>query len=773
MIITLPKFINKNKLNSICKNNNKFLTQYFSNNNNNNINKSTIIYTNINNNNNNNNHFLNINNKNNINNFLNNNNNNNNNFNYSKIFLTTTTTINNNKKLKMEELIKLNFPKSVEEYKKQSEELMETYDKGLKEIIEIPKEKRTFANTFEATDKLDVKFRNIESSLTFLANASTDEKVRDVANEVEATLSKYSIATSMREDLYQAYVDCCKQNNDFKESDLSKEQLRYVSKTLEGFEKNGLQLPKEKREKLKEIMTKISDNSIKFSKNIADDKTKLSFSMEQLNGIPKETIESFEKDESKPGNYFISLKYPDVIPTMKYCTVAETRKAVEFANGSKCIKENTPILEETCKLRFEAAQLLGFKDWASYKSNYLMVKSNDNIQSFEERMRKLLTPHAVTEYDRLKQLKKKIYLEKGGNPETYDDHYYSYDNAFYNNVMLVQDYQVDNNLVKEYFPFEVVIKGIFNCYQELLNVKFTEVPAYQPWHEEVKMYSCVDTADSNKLLGHFYIDLFPREGKYSHAAVWPLIPGYERADGEKQYPVAAMLCNFTKPTSTTPSLLTHDEVVTFFHEFGHVMHNMSTKVHYSMFSGTSVERDFVECPSQLFEFWCWNKDVLVNKLSGHYKDHSKKLPIDLVERMIAAKNLNVAIFYLRQIQLALFDNAIHSGNPANFTNTADLYHRIATDVALNPNQKGTNPGCSFGHLLGGYDAQYYSYLYSECFSASIFEIFDKHGVMNKELGARLRNQVLAVGGSQPSSETIENFLGSKPNEAAFLKTIGL
>ncbi|KAK5582392.1 hypothetical protein RB653_003975 [Dictyostelium firmibasis] len=763
---TLPKFINKNKLNSIY-NNNKIFTQFFLNSNKNNI----INYTNTNKNlNTNNNHFLNINNKNNINNFITNNNN------YIKSFITTTTNNNNNNNNnnKMEELIKLNFPKSIEEYKKQSEDLMVAYDKGLKEIIDIPKESKNFANTFDATDRLDVMYRNTESSLTFLASASTDEKIRDVCNDVEATLSKYSIATSMREDLYQAYVDCCKQNNDFKDSGLSKEQLRYVSKTLEGFEKNGLQLPKEKREKLKEIMTKISDNCIKFAKNIADDKTKLSFSLEQLNGIPKETIESFEKDESKPGNYFISLKYPDVIPTMKYCSVAETRKAVEFANGSKCIKENTPILEETCKLRFEAAQLLGFKDWASYKSHYLMVKSNDNIQSFEDRMRKLLTPHAITEFERLKQLKKKIYLEKGGNPDTYDDTYYSYDNAFYNNVMLVQDYQVDNNLVKEYFPFDVVIKGIFDCYQELLNVKFTEVPTFQSWHEEVKMYSCIDTADGDKLLGHFYIDLFPREGKYSHAAVWPLIPGYQRVDGsEKQYPVAAMLCNFTKPTPTTPSLLTHDEVVTFFHEFGHVMHNMSTKVHYSMFSGTSVERDFVECPSQLFEFWCWNKDILVNKLSGHYKDNSKKLPIDLVERMIAAKNLNVAVFYLRQIQLALFDNAIHSGNPANFTNTADLYHRISIDVALNPNQKGTNPGCSFGHLLGGYDAQYYSYLYSECFSASIFEIFDKHGVMNKELGARLRNQVLAVGGSQPSSETIENFLGSKPNEAAFLKTIGL
>ncbi|EGC36834.1 hypothetical protein DICPUDRAFT_54379 [Dictyostelium purpureum] len=663
---------------------------------------------------------------------------------------------------------KLFFPKSKEEFTKLSDELIKTYDQGLQTIIDIPKEKKTFENTFDATERLNVAYSIKYSALTFPSSVNVDKEIRDISNEVESVLSKHSIENSMREDLYQAYVQCCQQNNDFKDSSLTEEQKRYVKKTLEGFEKNGLQLPKEKRDELKAIKTEISDLCIQFSKNLSEDKTKLSFSPDQLKGVPKDIVESLEKDESKEGNYFVSLKYPEIQPVIKYCSVPETRKAAEFANASKCMKENTPILEKTMQLRYKAAQILGYKDWASFKSHYLMVQTNENIQAFTKRMVDLLQPHGRIEFEKLKELKKQDYLEKGLE---HDGNFYSYDYVYYSNLMLVKDYQVDNNLVKEYFPMDVVFKGIFDIYQDLLSVKFTEEKPIESWHEDVKMYSVSDSTDG-RFMGYFYLDLFPRDGKYTHAAVWPLIEGFRRGN-EGQVPVASMVCNFTKPTATAPSLLTHDEVVTAFHEFGHVMHNMSTKVSYSMFSGTSVERDFVECPSQLFENWCWDKDILVNKLSGHYKDNSKKLPGDLVDRMVASKNLNIALFYLRQLQYSTFDNTIHGSNPENFVNTADLFRQIQTNIFLNPNQKGTHPGASFEHVMGGYDAQYYSYMFSEVFSASIFEKFQEKGVMNKELGKKLRDLVLAVGGSQDSNVTIRSFLGEAPKESAFLKTINL
>eukprot|EP01132_Coremiostelium_polycephalum_P006611 gene6611-8181_t len=661
--------------------------------------------------------------------------------------------------------IKLKLPKTAAEIKTRCDALMKNHTEELAKIIAIPKEKRTFANTFEKMESVDVISNNETQNITFPQYTSTNKELRDAASEADTILQKYFIETMMREDLYKAFTDY----NQETDPNLDAEQKRLIRKTLEDFEKNGLQLEKEKRDKIKQLKTEVSDLCIQFEKNINEDKTRLSLSKEELKGVPDDILEQFDKDPDTPGNFFVSTKYPEIIPSLKFCQVPSTRKRLGFMRDSKCMKSNVPILEKVLKLRYQIALLMGKEDHVSATVEYLMAKSRDTVVKFQDKMINLLMPHAKKQFADLAELKKQDYIEKGGDLANFDSVVRNYDYAYLDNLKLIKDFQVDPNVVKEYFPMQHVVKTVMEIYQELLNVRFTKIDAIDSWHPDVLMYQCFDNSN-DKLIGHFYLDLHPRDGKYTHAAVWPLIPGYNRP-GESQLPLACMLCNFTKPTESTPSLFTHDEVVTFFHEFGHVLHNMSTTVKYPRFSGTSVERDFVECPSQLFENWCWDKQVLA-RLSHHYKDGSS-LPSDLIDRMIASKTLNIAIFYLRQLHFSTFDTKIHLSDESAFENTTKIYHENCKKVSLLELQPDTNPAATFGHIMGGYDARYYSYMWSEVYSADIFARFEKEGVMNKELGKKLRDLVLAVGGSQDSNITVKNFLEREPNEENFLKTLKL
>eukprot|EP01133_Synstelium_polycarpum_P014913 gene14913-17633_t len=637
----------------------------------------------------------------------------------------------------------MRFVDKAEDCESRTKTLIDRFEQSIKEIVSVPRQERTYANTFEALEVAEEYYQTEENSITFPSSVSTCKALRDKSNEAQEKFSEYMINTYMREDLYLVFAEWVKDHPNYATELASPQQVRLVDKTIEGFEKNGLALPSDKRDKLKEIKTEISKLGIEFSKNVAEDTTKLSFSRQQLEGIPKDILDSLEKDGD---NLFVTVKHPDVGNVAKYCSVSDTRRALDKAYASKCMAQNIPILESVLKLRYDAAQLLGKTSWSEVVTQYLMSKNSTNVTSFQKRMIDLLRPFGEKELETLIALKKSDYEARGLTG--FDGRLNSYDYQFYNNLMLVRNFDVDNNLVKEYFPMEVVTAGLFKAYETLLGVRFEQQPqsSFPVWHEDVQLFSVTDQV-SNQVIGYFFLDLFPREGKYTHFAVFPLQAGFAR-NGVSQLPVAAMVCNFTKSTETAPSLLTHDEVVTYFHEFGHVMHNMSSKVEYSKFAGTSVERDFVEAPSQLFEFWCWNATVLPT-LSGHYKDNSKKLPTELLNKMLAAKNLNISLFYLRQLLFSTFDQRIHSCDTSAFGNTA----------------------ATFGHMFG-YDAGYYSYMWSEVFSADIFSKFEAGGVMNPELGMQLRQKVLSVGGSQDSSVTLNNFLGRDPEEVHFLKSIG-
>eukprot|EP01134_Creolimax_fragrantissima_P003375 CFRG3375T1 len=332
-----------------------------------------------------------------------------------------------------------------------------------------------------------------------------------------------------------------------------------------------------------------------------------------------------------------------------------------------------------------------------------------------------------------------------------------------------KQFQIDHQTLREYFPLHAVTKGLLQIYQTLLGLKFEEVENPHTWHKDVQLFSVNDIAgDTPRLLGYFFLDLHPRDGKYGHAACFGLQPSCIGPSGERQVSVAACVANFTKPTATKPSLLLHNEVETFFHEFGHVMHNLCAQASFEMFAGTHVERDFVEAPSQMLENWCWEKESL-RMMSEHFETKAP-IPDEMIEKLVASKKANAGLLNKRQLLLATFDQTIHQTAKIDTAKTfADLSKRIWGVVQ----PEGTNMAASFGHLAGGYDAQYYGYMWSEVYSADMFSArFGKEGIMNCKTGMSYRNSILAPGGSRDALESLVKFLGRPPNADAFLRSKG-
>lgn len=643
-----------------------------------------------------------------------------------------------------------------------AENIKEATDVSIKEAREslsklytIPKEQRTFDNTMLELDNIYNKVGNVYGCVYLMGSAHPDDATRNQANETKAEFAKFFNEIQLDENLYRAVKDYSETSE---AKSLTGYKKRFVKKTVEDFERNGFALPKEKRDELKLINDKISDLSLMFQKNIAEVDDYLIVDDAQIEGL-QEDYKNARRTED--GKYKIDLSYPSYRPFMQYSNSEETRKELYNMFLNRASKDNLEVLIKVIALRKEMAELLGYKTYAEYRVGDRMAKLPQNVWDFENNLIDKLKEKAQIDYDELLSVK----IAKLGD-ETIDV-IQPWESSYYNNILLKEKYDLDQNLVKEYFETNNVIDGFFQISQHLFGVEYEEVQNPSVWHKDVRLFN---VKQDGKVISRFYIDLYPRANKYSHAACFPMIGGKATENGY-QMPIATLVCNFPEPTADMPSLLTKGEVETFFHEFGHVLHNVLTKTELSTHSGTSVARDFVEAPSQFLENWTWDYDAL-KLFAKHYKT-GEVLPQELFDIMVAAKNVGSGLANTQQVFYGLIDFTLHDKyDPTSSKTTTEIVKELQEKVTLYPFLDGTHMQAAFGHLMG-YAAGYYSYLWALVYAQDMFSVFEKNGVMDVKTGLKFRDVILSNGGSRDELEMVREFLGREPNKDAFFKSIGL
>ncbi len=642
----------------------------------------------------------------------------------------------------------LNWDLNADEIHKQADDLISFANQGLKQIVDQPE--KNFQNIVFAFDNLLGDVEDWISRLRFPASVSTDADVRNASSEVLQKLSQYIIELYTREDLFNAFREVSQ--NKVELDDIENKLLKEI---IRDFIRNGLELEKDKREKYIELSIEASKIAIQFRQTLNEVTDTVFFSKEELDGVPDNVVDNFKKDEK--GNFVVGMSYPEVFPILDFGNNPMTRKKIAVAFGNRAIGENVERLEKIVAIRHEAANILGFNNHASYILDTRLARDPIKVNEFLTELEAKLKQHTLNDIAELEKLK--VELEKNS-----DGQLKHYDRRYYERIYKEKNFQLDKEEIKKYFPIKKVVHEMLLIYQEILGLIFEQVDNIESWHEDVTTFEVYDK-ESNIFLGVFYLDLFPRDGKYNHAAASSLISGRTLENGMYQATASAMMANFNKPTPDAPSLLSHEQVQTLFHEFGHVMHHVITTSSFSRFSGSSVKRDFVEAPSQILENWAWEPEIL-KRISSHYQTGSP-MPDDLIQKMLDAKYVLSSIQYLAQIFYAKYDQLVHTSSKIDSKQKwHELYETTTTIPALNE----TNPAASFGHLMG-YDAGYYGYLWAEVFSHDMYTKFKEIGILSPEIGKLFRKWILEPGGSKDEMYLMESFLGRKVSDKAFVKNV--
>jgi thimet oligopeptidase len=616
-------------------------------------------------------------------------------------------------------------------------------------IEKIPAAQRTFQNTVLEFEKTLADTWDVVQPLTFMKYVSPDKDINKEGAVCEEKVGEFSVKAFGRRELYNAIKD--------QKSSVAAEH-RLLVKMLEGFEANGLKLANDKLAQVTALFVKLNNLQNTFSANNNNDNTTIEATKEELEGTNDDFLSRLKKTPDNQ-RYIVTTKVTDYTDLMQNAKSEQTRKRMAVAYANRQGIENTKLLEEALQVRQQIASLMGFKTWADYQlSRNRMAKDSKTVMDFLYGLKDKLSQRNKDDIAQLLTYKK-TYDPKATAVQMWDINYLGYQ-------LKKRDFQLDNEMIKEYFPSDRVVQEMFKIYSTLFGVRYEEVAGAHSWNSDVKLYKIIDMKD-DRLIGYFYTDFIPRQGKYSHFAAFTLISG-RMMGKEYNQPVSAIVGNFSPPSNGKPSLLSHDQVTTLFHEFGHIMHQTLTKGPYASLSGSNTAQDFVEAPSQMLENWVWEEKIL-DRLSGHYQDASKKLPKSVLTKMIQARDFQQGYHYSRQLMLALTDMTYHTSTGP--VDTAAIYDSLFKDVIGVDPVPGGHFAASFGHLMGGYDAGYYGYLWSEVYAQDMYSTFQAAGILDSATGDRYRRTILEQGNMEDSGELLTKFLGRPSNNEAFLKKL--
>ncbi|MCK4499189.1 Zn-dependent oligopeptidase, partial [Candidatus Babeliales bacterium] len=602
------------------------------------------------------------------------------------------------------------FPTSVDGIKKYAQRTIDFAKSSLQEIVDL-KVERDFKNTAQTLDETSRRFDIARSVLYLMEMVHTDAPMRDKAREEFVRMHGVAVDIFASRDLYKAF----KEYVDFvpEKSDLSSEEKYFLKKQMRDFELLGLQLPDIDFEAVKSMRKKLSELQSVFSRNIAAAVAtqKMNVIKPALRGVSEEAIAGFERAED--GRYIVGVDYPTRAEIMGHCSVSSTRKEFGTLFENCAFPENDILLKEVASIRDKMAELLGYMSFAELNLVAQMAKNPKTVGNFLDELFDGVEKKSKEERNRLTQdLPKGVELDKSGKLKAWDV-------DFVKNEYKKKKFNLDDREIAKYFPVEHSLEKIFEIYQSFLGLQFSIIKDAFVWHEDVKLIQIKDK-QSGFLHGYLYLDLYPRPFKFSHACFMSIVTPVDRAivGGELSYPsVSAVIANFPKATKDKPALMKHGDVTTFFHEFGHAMHGLLGRTEMNSFSGTNVKRDFVEMPSQMFEEWLWDKNILKD-VSKHYQT-GEKLPDDLIDKKIALKKFDSGFFVTRQAWLSFIALDCFLQGEQKDTNEIikNLHEKYIKNIAFNPESHFQS---SFSHLIG-YGAKYYGYMWSRVFALDMFD----------------------------------------------------
>jgi len=620
--------------------------------------------------------------------------------------------------------------------------------------------KVTFKSTVGALDDIQNDAQIAASKTIVIQQTNQDAAMRDAAEKAIKVFQDWAVGVDYREDVYKAV----KAFADTKPK-LEGEDALLLEHTLRDYRRAGLTLEPDKRAQVEKLRKELAKLETDFEANIVAVKAPVVFTKAELEGVPNTILESpgvKTGDDSYTILANVTFHYNTVEETAKK---EETRKHLYHVRFNLAREKNVPVLNDMLTHRNQIALKLGYKSWDDFQTEIKMAKSGAAAKTFINDLVAGIQPKFDAEVAELRKLK----VAESSDPNAQIN---KWDWRYFQNQLKKEKYTVDTEALRVYFPFQKTLEGMFNIYQSIFGLKFTKILAPEKWIDDLQLYMVTDSG-SGQPLGMFYLDMFPREGKFNHFAQFPIIPGKLLPDGKYQRPTVALLCNFPPPQKDKPSLLSHQDVETLFHEFGHALHTIVTNARYVRFSGTSVPADFVEAPSQMLQNWVWNKKVL-DTFAADYRDPSKKIPAELIAKMKEAKLATVGVYYRRQFTFADIDLTLHDVHPEGQPYDCVAMSNPIFVKDFLPIDPDTAFVAFFGHLAG-YDAGYYGYAWADAIAADMATVFEKapDGFLDKTVGMKLRKEIYAPGGSRDIDVSIHNFLGRDRSIQPYLKTLGI